>query len=175
MTQMLVLGALSKGDLSGYDIQGLFRASELSKWSDILTGSIYHALKHLEREGHIAVRDLKKSGLRQKAVYCITDKGKAYLDSLIDESLSTPAVGYPSELYSAMTLIDSIPKDTAAAALERQLENLDRELESLQADFDKRKADDSTFSPILGITYEHMFTAIRQQKIFVKRVLYQLK
>lgn len=58
MTRVLVLGLLDVKPMSGYDIQQLLRISDAERWGGVLIGSIYHALKKMEKEGLVVVESL---------------------------------------------------------------------------------------------------------------------
>ncbi|WP_249529548.1 PadR family transcriptional regulator [Paenibacillus brevis] len=45
MTRLLVLGMLDMKPMSGYDIQQMLQTTDAERWSGVLIGSIYHALK----------------------------------------------------------------------------------------------------------------------------------
>ena len=55
MTQLFVLGALQMRPMSGYDIQLMLQQSEAERWSGVQVGSIYHALKKLEKNQYIEI------------------------------------------------------------------------------------------------------------------------
>ena len=67
MTRLLVLGMLDAQPLSGYDIQQLLRLSDAERWGGVLIGSIYHALKKLEKEGHIEISSIEMTGHRAES------------------------------------------------------------------------------------------------------------
>lgn len=73
---MFVLGMLNIQAMSGYDIQQKLLEWNVSIWSEVLVGSIYHALKKLEQKGHISIHSIENTGHRQRAIYQITEKGK---------------------------------------------------------------------------------------------------
>ncbi len=51
MTRLMVLGMLRTKPMSGYEMQQLMQVSEVDKWAGILPGSIYHALKKMDKRG----------------------------------------------------------------------------------------------------------------------------
>lgn len=69
MTELLVLGALQKKKLSGYDIQMLLQVSDAETWGGVLVGSIYHSLNKLEKAGYIRAAAIESTGRRQKVIY----------------------------------------------------------------------------------------------------------
>ena len=108
MTRLIVLGVLDMKPMSGYDIQQVLKSNDAERWAGVLIGSIYHALKKLEQEGHIEINGIEQTGHRQKAIYRITKSGKGYLKELVLESLKETSVLYPSTLYSGISFIHQI-------------------------------------------------------------------
>ena len=113
--------------MSGYDIQQKISMADAARWGGVLVGSIYHALKKLEQEKYIELCDVKQTGHRQTAIYKITDLGKTYLQTLVEDSLRVSSVLYPTTLYSGLSLLDKIPPEQARKALEEQKRQLDQE------------------------------------------------
>lgn len=111
MTRLLVPGLLDEKPMSGYDIQQKVSGADAERWGGVLVGSIYYALKKLEQENYIELAGVEQTGHRQKAIYKITDQGKAYLQSIILDSLRTSSVLYPTTLYSGLSLLDKIPPE----------------------------------------------------------------
>jgi DNA-binding PadR family transcriptional regulator len=78
----ILLGSLFNKSLSGYDLKKLFSRS-FAFFSGLSYGSIYPALKKLEKEGLITMKlEIQESAPNRK-VYTITQSGKqAFLNSL---------------------------------------------------------------------------------------------
>lgn len=85
---MVVLGALENLDRgSGYDIIQVLNQKKVNRWTDIKKGSIYHALRRLEKEGAIIeVERVKVGQYPDKTIYQITDNGKTLFDSLQEQA-----------------------------------------------------------------------------------------
>lgn len=82
-TRLMVLGLLHAAPMHGYDIRKRLDIIHAEAWADVLPGSIYHALKQMEKEGLLAVEATERSGNRLRAVYALTDAGRrAYRDEL---------------------------------------------------------------------------------------------
>lgn len=175
MTRLLVLGLLDEHPMSGYDIQQKVSRADAERWGGVLVGSIYHALKKLEQEKYIELTGIEKTGHRQKAVYKITDQGKAYLQFIILDSLRNSSATYPTTLYSGLSLLDKVPKAEARAALEEQKKLLDEEYSALEQG--KKINDDSEqeVSYISKITIDNMFAIIRQQQQFIEKIIEALE
>ena len=86
----------------------------------------------MEKENLVEIERIEQTGNRQKAVYRITDDGRAHLTQLIADSLGHPSVHYPSGLYSGLSFIEKLPVEVALKALKCQLNNLTAEQEALE-------------------------------------------
>jgi len=74
-TKFAVLGLLTYGSLSGYDIRRIYAESLGNFWSESY-GHIYPILKRLHDEG-LATREVRRqAGRPDRHVYTITDKGR---------------------------------------------------------------------------------------------------
>lgn len=175
MTRLLVLGLLDQGPMSGYDLQQTIRGADAERWGGVLTGSIYHALKKLEQERHIALADLEQRGHRQKAVYQITDQGREYLHGLILDSLREPAVHYPTTLFSGLSFLDKIPRDQARRALGEQRKRLNEEYGALERGQRTNQDSREEVPPVSRLTIAHMFAVIRLRLEFIESLLEALE
>jgi DNA-binding PadR family transcriptional regulator len=88
IAKMVVLGALDNlGKGSGYDIIQELNRKKIDRWTDIKKGSIYHALRQLEKEGAINPVERTKVGrYPDKTIFKITAKGRKLFDSLQEEA-----------------------------------------------------------------------------------------
>jgi PadR family transcriptional regulator AphA len=78
-TKTLCLGALSRGDASGYEIKKAYEEGPLSHIHEASFGAIYPALTELERQGLVAGREMAQEKRPDKKVYTITEAGRAAL------------------------------------------------------------------------------------------------
>jgi DNA-binding PadR family transcriptional regulator len=172
LTQLIVLGMLEMRPMSGYDIQMTLQQLDVEKWSGVLVGSIYHALKKLETDGYLEIDSIEQTGLRQKAIYKITDKGSLYLKELIFESLKKSSAAFPTTFYSAITFMDNIPKEQARTALKEQKELLEKEMEALEKGLlEKEEALNGNMPPIVKSSFKNMFGIVKLQKEYVEELL----
>lgn len=91
----IILGFLSYGEMSGYDIKQAFTNS-IGFFYDASFGAIYPALRKLEEEGHVTKQEIIQSGKPNKILYRITDTGK----ETFRQEIQTPIV--PPVLRSDM-------------------------------------------------------------------------
>jgi len=80
--QSILLGFLIRNSMTGYDLKKAFSMS-FSFFSGLSYGSIYPALRKMEKQGLISKRlEIRSDGPNRK-IYTITDAGKAaFLDTL---------------------------------------------------------------------------------------------
>ena len=172
MTELFVLGILNIQAMSGYDIQQKLLEWNVSIWSEVLVGSIYHALKKLEQKEYISISSIENTGHRQRAIYQITEKGKKYLSNLIKESISVSSVVYPKALYSGLTFMDTLSKEELCASLESQKKVLEDEyIRTEKALLEKKEAMSSDFSPIMQLVFEDTLSIIRLRQNFIDKLL----
>jgi DNA-binding PadR family transcriptional regulator len=78
----VLLGFLTRGDLTGYDLKGAMDES-VGFFFGASYGSIYPALRNLEEEGLVRSTLVVQSDRPNKKVYTLTPEGRAYfLDAL---------------------------------------------------------------------------------------------
>jgi len=172
LTRLLVLGMLDVQPMSGYDIQQALQMTDAERWGGVLIGSIYHALKKMEQEGYVAVTSIEQTGHRQKAVYAITEAGRAYLQTLIKDALKDSSVLYPSTLYSGLSFYEKLSVDECRKALEQQRNVLKDEYDAVEQGFKaKGTALNHKIPPMVMLMMDNMFSIIKQQQDFVDKAL----
>lgn len=172
MTRVLVLGMLDVQPMSGYDIQQVLRLSDAERWGGVLIGSIYHALKKMEKEGLVAVDSIEQTGHRQKAIFKITEKGQDHLKQLVGKCLEASSVNYPSTLYSGLSFIEKISNEDALKALNRQRDSLEKEYTELDNGMKlKNVAMNNHIPPMTNLIFENMFAIVKQQQFFVENAI----
>ncbi|MGI5879853.1 MAG: PadR family transcriptional regulator [Syntrophomonadaceae bacterium] len=74
MLEFIILGSLTLGDMSGYEIKKIM-SNSTAFFSNVSDGSIYPTLKRCEDNGLVCSRELVENG-RFKKVYEITEEGR---------------------------------------------------------------------------------------------------
>lgn len=84
ISKFVVLGALDTlKTASGYDIIRHLEKKMIRRWTDIKKGSIYNALKSLEKNGDVRQVSRVKNGLfPTMTLYEVTDQGRACFDNM---------------------------------------------------------------------------------------------
>ncbi len=83
-TRFAVLGILSYGPMSGYDIKKFYEQSMAGFWSESY-GQIYPILKRLAEEGLATKSVRKQDGKPDRHIYTITEKGREELQQWLVE------------------------------------------------------------------------------------------
>jgi DNA-binding PadR family transcriptional regulator len=169
MTRLMVLGLLRLKPLSGYEIQQILQTSQSDKWAGILPGSIYHALKKMDKEGLVEVESVEHTGHRAKAIYKITENGEIEFKLLLKESLERSSVVLPSSLYTALSFLHEISNEELIKAIETQLTTLERELADLKLG-QKKKESVMKLDPFTLMAFENMFQQYELQMDFLKKM-----
>jgi DNA-binding PadR family transcriptional regulator len=136
----VVLGLLSLGPRSGYDIKAVVDRSTRFFWAASY-GQIYPELRRLEREGLIEGEDAPR-GERGRRVYKLTKAGREALA----EWLLGPTVTIELRDESLLRLFfaDALPHEQALLLLEGRKRGHEEYLETLRA-IDARPGEDPPF------------------------------
>ncbi|MBH0330809.1 transcriptional regulator [Brevibacillus brevis] len=87
----IILGFLSYGEMSGYDIKQAFTNS-VGFFYDASFGAIYPALRKLEEEGFVTKQEIIQSGKPNKILYRITEAGKQSFRQEIQTPILPPVL-----------------------------------------------------------------------------------
>ncbi|MCP5058617.1 MAG: PadR family transcriptional regulator [bacterium] len=90
-THFAILGFLTLGPMSGYDIKKLVEESTENFWSESF-GQLYPALRKLSEDGLIEKQATASEGGRPRHIYSINDQGRAALATWQQEPTAPPPV-----------------------------------------------------------------------------------
>jgi len=125
----VILGLLSLGARSGYDIKSAVDRSTRFFWAASY-GQIYPELKRLEQEGLIEGEDAS-NGNRGRRVYQLTDAGRDALQAwLLGRSLT---IELRDESLLRLFFADNLPTEQALGLLEARMRGHEGYLEILRA------------------------------------------
>ena len=158
MTRLMVLGLLKSKPMSGYEIQQILTKSQSDSWAGILPGSIYHALKKMEKEGLVEIDLIEKTGNRSKAIYKITQDGEKEFEALLLESLQVSSVYLPSNLYTGLSFIQHLSNDEIIQSFKNQQILLEEQLATLKEGIEIKR----THMPLDEVT-EMLFQNVFKQ------------
>ena len=154
----MVLGLLKSKPMSGYEIQQILTKSQSDSWAGILPGSIYHALKKMEKEGLVEIDSIEKTGNRSKAIYKITQDGEKEFEALLLESLQVSSVYLPSNLYTGLSFIQHLSNDEIIQSFKNQQILLEEQLATLKEGIEIKR----THMPLDEVT-EMLFQNVFKQ------------
>jgi DNA-binding PadR family transcriptional regulator len=126
--RLLVLGLLQQRPMHGYELKRKAHESRIESWSGVLAGSIYHALKTLERQRLIAAAREPKPVTRPRVVYSITASGRRELKQLVKQALEAPVRGFPTDLYGALLHLEAVTPREKNEAISRQITSLQAQI-----------------------------------------------
>ena len=117
MTELLVLAILLEGNFTLYKI----KQNILNIFSVFLSasfGSIHPAVKKLEKNGYISVKNKMSKGGQKSSVYSITPKGKKYFEELMLADISDSPFFAERIINIKLMLLDSVNKEARKTVLE---------------------------------------------------------
>lgn len=107
----LCLGALTEGDMTGYEIKQRFEEA-FNHFFGASFGSIYPALAELTRQGLVTCQSVEQDKRPDKKVYSLTAAGRR---ALVDELMGTPPRHkVRSEFLVLMYFADLLPAERVA-------------------------------------------------------------
>ncbi|MCW2745816.1 MAG: transcriptional regulator, PadR-like family [Mycobacterium sp.] len=130
-TRLLVLGAIRiLQPVHGYDVRRELLTWRLEELANVKPGSIYGAIRTLERDGCIAVHARESEDHRpERTSYVLTGEGEKEFQLLLRQSWWT--VGQATEpLIPALTLMLFLPREELLAALQARVGQLQGSLSS---------------------------------------------
>ncbi|NLV16122.1 MAG: PadR family transcriptional regulator [Syntrophomonadaceae bacterium] len=119
--ELIILGALINGPMTGYDIKHLMSYTS-NYFFKVSNGNLYPTLKRFESSGLVRSTELIENG-RCKKVYEITEDGYQTFIDYVSKPLR-PIV-YKDEMLIRMYFANSFPEHILRKSLEQKLEIID--------------------------------------------------
>ena len=168
MVQLFILFFFSIKPTHGYEIQRFISLNRMSEWNNIKSGSIYYAIKKLEKDRYIRMIDKPEEGEKKKQIFEITQKGRDILKKLAYNEMSKPLQGAASEKFLLYPMIACLQKEEIIQCVERQISDLYAQKNRIN---NWRKEKNQEACSIEVITLDYMITTIESQIIWHKRML----
>ena len=128
MQDMVLLGFLSEGDKTGYEVMRLMEATNPIIFN-ASPGSIYPAFEKLERDGLVGHEQIIENG-RAKKIYSITKEGKKVFRKWMRESPLDPKIR--DEGLLKLYFFSRTNKKTRKKALKKYIDDLDTAISKLK-------------------------------------------
>lgn len=127
----LCLGALMRGDASGYEIRKMYEDGPFSAFHAVSFGSIYPALNQMLADGLVTVCEMVQDGRPDKKVYAITDAGR---DAFLRGLQADPGPDrYRSDTLFILAFGHLLPSGRRSALLDAHIDAYSRKLADLTA------------------------------------------
>lgn len=124
-TRLLVLAFVrAHRRAHGYLVGQELMAWDADKWANTKTGSIYHALRQLGKEGLLEEFEVPATeAAPARTDYAITDAGDAEFHRLMEKALTVPEMR-PDMLCAGLVLMSALPRATVLKHLRVRLDKL---------------------------------------------------
>lgn len=132
-TRLLVLGVVRFSQpVHGYEVRRELLSWRLEEFTNVRPGSVYSALKTLERDGLIAVNGVEQdSGRPERTEYVLTAAGEHEFQTLLRASWwRVQQTAEP--LVPALCYMLSMPRDELVAALGARISQLTSQLDEMR-------------------------------------------
>jgi Predicted transcriptional regulators len=145
----VILGLLRKSDLTGYEITEIFQ-TRLSHFFDASTGMVYPALKSLEKDSYVTVKEVVQHGKPNKKLYKITQNGEDYFDKIIHQDVDSDV--YKSDFLVHLYFDEVLTNNEMIQIVEQEQLRISNRLNQL-VEFEKEWADKPTDGQHFSIKY----------------------
>jgi DNA-binding PadR family transcriptional regulator len=111
---------LHSGPKHPYEIHQMMREHEVWRLLKLTTGSLYHAIERLDRDGLIEAVETSREGRRpERTIYRLTDAGRDMFAERLRAMIAEPATEYP-EYAVAVAFLHTLDRADALAQLRRR-------------------------------------------------------
>lgn len=114
---LIILGIVLEKPQSAYDIQKDVEYHHLSRWTKISIPSIYRKVLQLQEQGYLKSSIVKGNKFSDKAIYEITDQGRACFDQLMN-AYANKEVPLLFDFNVVITNLNKIEKEKALDLVE---------------------------------------------------------
>ncbi|GAA4717191.1 PadR family transcriptional regulator [Brevibacillus fulvus] len=159
----IILGFLTYGEMSGYDIKQAFSHS-IGFFYDASFGAIYPALRKLEEEGYVTKQEVIQSGKPNKILYKITKAGKDLFQQEISGPVLPPVLR--SDMLVKLYFNASRTRQEQAQLLQECIELQQKLLTQTEESFAKFSAD---FDRYQRFCWEYTLHQLEQSLAFLRQ------
>lgn len=172
MIKVLILYYLSLKSTHGYEIQKFIQANHMDSWTKIQSGSIYHALSKLEKEGLIELSGTQEKRAKARKVYCITGQGREELKRMVREELGSTMYEVGSDKFILYPLLCASSKSEIEDAVHSHIKDLEQKKDLIEK-WKRIKITDRTLE-VEKISFEMMLSSLRYQIQWHQALIRQL-
>jgi DNA-binding PadR family transcriptional regulator len=155
--RLLILGVLHRGDFHPYEIRRRLNAAMVECYIDVDVGTLYYAVRHLEKDGLIAAvaqERVARGGVR--TIYHITPEGRAEFRDGLHRQLDVEGP-VSQTLYGALLFLHLADPPAVEASLRRRIARLDELITKLQPIREQ-------MAPVLSTGGDHLLRHLDRQR-----------
>src|SRR3954451_18114332 len=157
--RLLILGVLHRGDFHPYEIRRRLRAAMVECYTDVDVGTLYYAVRQLERDGliaSVAQERVARGGVR--TIYRITPEGRAQFRDGLHRQFDVEGP-VSQTLYGALLFLHLADRTKVKASLRGRIARLDELITKLQPIRDQ-------MAPVLSTGGDHLLRHLDRQRRF---------
>jgi len=156
--RLLILGMLHRGDLHPYEIKRRLKAAMIECYLDVDVGSLYYAVRQLEKEGLISpVKHEPVARGGQRTIYTITPDGRAeFQDGFFKQFEQDGPVS--QTLYGALLFLHRVDRARLEEAIRHRIERIDRLFAELTPLYEE-------MAPVVSTGGEHLFRHLEKLRL----------
>ncbi len=143
---IVILGMIIERPQSAYEIQKDVDYHHFSRWTKISTPSVYRRVLKLNNEGYIQSDIVKGKRAADKAVYSITEKGRAYFERLM-EQYAAKQIPLLFEFNMVIANLNKVERGRALELIDRIRQNI-----GISAENSAQYANEYKDIPLVGRT-----------------------
>ena len=170
MARFVVLSLLRMKEMHGYEMQNLIQTSKMEQWTNLLSGSLYHALSNLEKEGKIEAAREERTGARIRKVYRITDEGEKEFQSELKKALLSPPGSTKSDFALALPWISELPREEAKALILQNIKQIEQHIASWEVGLEIKGRQD----PLIQLSFEHGLEKMKLDIAYLNKIMAML-
>jgi len=170
MIRFVVLSFLRMKDMHGYEIQSMIQMSHMEQWANLLSGSLYHALNNLEKEGKIEAAKEERTGARVRKIYRITAEGEQEFIAEMKKALMSPPGSTKSDFALALPWITSIPKEEAKQLILENIQAIQQNIKNWEVGMEIK----GTQSPLIQCSFEHGIEKMKLDIDYLNKIMAML-
>jgi DNA-binding PadR family transcriptional regulator len=170
MVRFVVLSLLRMKEMHGYELQNLVQASKMEQWANLLSGSLYHALNSLEKEGKIETAREERTGARIRKVYRITEEGEKEFQAELKKALLSPPGSTKSDFALALPWISQIPQEEAKQLILQNIKQIEQQIASWEVGLEYKGKQ----NPLIKISIEHGIEKMKLDIAYLNKIMAML-
>lgn len=132
MLELAILGLLKEKPMHGYELKKRLSFMLGHFWT-VSYGSLYPALKRLEKQGDIERAYSVKEKTRNRNVYRVTSKGEAHFMALLADTRAEAALSDTEKFDIRMAFFQYLTPETRLRLLEKRRSLLEEQVKSFKA------------------------------------------